>query len=165
MHPTNLKNLHPQTADDGSVQPSGPQPEPDDERLDLIAKVHTRVLDTISGFDKLVEKAEPDIKPLAQAFLTTHSKHETVLATYLAQAGRVPDDDGSFIGTLNRAVIEARSWFEDVDSDVLNRVADGEEQLLETYQNARDVGQTVEANAMLMQQMDDIKDLLRQIEA
>jgi hypothetical protein len=66
------------------------------------------------------------------------------------------------VGTLNRAVIEARSWFEDVDADVMERVADGEKQLLETYAEARDVGQTVEANAMLTQQMSEIKELLRE---
>ncbi|WP_322893334.1 MULTISPECIES: DUF2383 domain-containing protein [unclassified Yoonia] len=161
MHPTEFKNLQPQAADDSALRPAGPQPEPHDERLDLIAKVYTSVLDTISGFDKLVEKAEPSFKPAAQEFLTMHSRHEGVLAAYLAQAGRVPDDDGSFFGTINRAVIEARSWFEDVDRDVMDRVAEGEEQVLETYAEARDVGQTIEANAMLTDQMAEITALLR----
>lgn len=158
MHPADFPIMHPQEADNQRSNP-------DDDRLDLIAKVHTRVLDTISGFDKLVEKAEPEFKPTAQSFLVAHSRHETVLAAYLAQCGREPDEDGSFIGTLNRAVIEARSWFEDVDKDILDRVADGERQLLETYAEARDAGQTVEANAILTQQMAEIEDLLRQFGA
>ncbi|MBQ1203194.1 MAG: DUF2383 domain-containing protein, partial [Loktanella sp.] len=134
---------------------------PDDERLDLIVDVHTSVLDSISGYDKLVEKAEPAFKATAQDFLTMHSRHETTLAAYLAQSGRVPDENGSFFGTLNRAVIEARSWFQDVDSDLMKAVADGEKRVQETYQQARDAGQTVEANAMLTQQMEEIQALLR----
>ena len=161
MNPTDFKNLQPQTADDSAVRPTDPQPEPNDERLDLIAKVHTAVLDTISGFDKMVEKAEPSFKPAAQDFLTMHSRHEGVLSAYLAQAGRVPDDDGSFFGTINRAVIEARSWFTDVDRDAMDRVAEGEESVLDTYAEARDAGQTIEANAMLTDQMAEISELLR----
>ncbi|MBQ2261616.1 MAG: DUF2383 domain-containing protein [Loktanella sp.] len=160
MHPTDYKNLNPQLAADSALQPDDPKPQPDDERLDLIAKVHTGVLDTISGFDTLVEKAEPSFKPAAQAFLTMHSRHEGVLAAYLAQAGRVPDEDGSFFGTINRAVITARSWFDDIDSEVMDRVAEGEEQLLETYAEARNTGQTIEANAMLTEQMTEITALL-----
>lgn len=159
MQPTDTKNLNPA---DAGAQPAGPQPSPDDARLDLIAKVHTSVLDTISGFDKMVEKAEPSFKPVAQAFLTMHSRHEGVLAAYLAQAGRVPDDDGSFFGAVNRAVIEVRSWFDDIDRDVMDRVSDGEEQVLETYAEARDAGQTIEANAMLTDQMAEISAALRQ---
>lgn len=153
MHPADFPIHHPQGTED-------PRPNPDEERLDLIADVHISVLDSISGFDKLVEKSEPDFKATAQAFLTMHSRHETTLAAYLTQSGRSPDENGSFLGTLNRAVIEARSWFQDVDSDVMKRVAEGEEQVLETYQKARDAGQTVEANAMLTQQMEEIQTLL-----
>ena len=161
MHANDFKNLHPQLSEDSALRPSDPQPDPHDARLDLIAKVHTSVLDTVSGFDKMVEKAEPSFKQTAQDFLTMHSRHAGVLAAYLAQAGRVPDDDGSFFGTINRAVIEARSWFTDVDRDVMDRVAEGEENVLATYSEARDAGQTIEANAMLTDQMAEITALLR----
>lgn len=162
MQPTDFKNLNATFDGDAVPDSSTPQPIPDDERLDLIAKVHTGVLDTISGFDKMVEKAEPSFQPIAQAFLTMHSRHEGVLAAYLAQSGRVPDDDGSFFGAINRAVIEVRSWFDDIDRDVMDRVSDGEKQVLDMYQDARDAGQTIEANAMLTDQMAEITAALRQ---
>jgi hypothetical protein len=51
-----------------------PNISPDEERLDLIAEVHTRVLDAKDGFEKLVEKAEPKFRPVAQEFLALHSR-------------------------------------------------------------------------------------------
>jgi hypothetical protein len=155
MHPADFPLHHPQTPDDQ-------RPNPDKERLDLIADVHTHVLDTISGFDKMVEKAEPAFKATAQAFLTMHSRHETELAGYLAQAGREPDEDGSFFGTVNRAVIEARSWFTDIDEDAMKPVADGEKRVIDSYEKACEVGQTVEANAMLVQHVEEIRALLHE---
>lgn len=162
---TEINNINPTYDADAAQKPSGPQPDPQDERMDLIAQVHTSVIDTINGFDKMVEKAEPSFQDTAQAFLTMHSRHAGVLASYLSQAGRTPDDSGSFFGTINRAVIEVRSWFDDVDRDVMNRVAEGEQQLLETYAEARDAGQTIEANAMLTDQMNEITALLRKNDA
>ena len=146
---------------DASETAQEPQLHPGDEPLDRIAEAHTRVLDTIAGFEKLSEKAEPSFKPVADAFLATHQKHEAELASYLRKMGRDPDEDGSFFGTVNSSLIELRSWFEDVTEDVMDRIQEGEKHVLEGYEQARDTGQTIEANAMLSYHMEQINALLR----
>lgn len=134
--------------------------DPNEDRLEKIAEAHRRVADVIAGFEKLVEKAEPDFRPVAEAFLLMHSAHHRELAAYLERSGLEGSENGTFFGTLNRAVIEARSWFETVDEAVMDRVTEGEKHVLEGYADARDIGQTVEANAMLTQHMSDIDGLL-----
>ncbi len=164
MDPKDIKHLNPKLAP-GASDPIETVPEPElhpgDDPLDKIAEVHTRVLDTISGFEKLSEKAEPEFKPVADAFLTTHQKHEAELARYLRKMGRDPNDDGSFFGAVNSSLIEIRSWFEDVTADVMDRVKEGEKHVLEAYEQARDTGQTIEANAMLSYHMEQLNALLR----
>lgn len=145
----------------GEVKDRPAQPlDPDDEPLERIAEAHRRVVDVIEGFDKLVEKAEPSFRPVAEAFLTMHRRHDRELAAYLERAGREASEHGTFFGTVNRALIEARSWIENVDEGVMDRVKEGEKHVLEGYAEARDIGQTVEANAMLRQHMADIDALL-----
>lgn len=163
MDAKDIKHLNPKVAE-GAGEPfetsADPSLEPGDERLKHIAEVHTRVLDTIAGFDKLVEKAKPDFQPMAEAFLSMHKAHERVLADYLLRQGHDVSDDGSLFGTVNRGIIEARSWFENVDDAMIDRVVSGEKHVLEAYEDARAVGQSIAANAFLTRQMEDINLML-----
>jgi len=158
-----ISELHPKVAPDASATVTDhPDPghHPDDERLDRLAEVHTRVLDTLQGFEKLIDKADPDFAPVAKAFHDMHTRHERDLAEYLSKAGRDPGNDGSFFGSVNRAVIEMRSWFTDIDQNVMDQVKEGEKHVLEAYQAARDSAQTVEANSMLMRHSEEIDRLM-----
>ena len=164
MDPKDIKHLNPKvapTASDPIETVPTAQQDPGDDPLDKIAEVHTRVLDTIAGFEKLSQKAELDFKPVSDAFLATHQKHERELADYLRKAGRNPGDDGSFFGTVNSSLIEIRSWFENVDDDVMDRVAEGEKHVLDGYEQARNTGQTIEANAMLAFHIKEINAMMR----
>lgn len=155
--------LHPQVAadvTDTTTGPPGSGKEPEDDRLDRIAEVHTRVLDTVQGFEKLIEKAEPGFLPIARTFLDLHTTHARELALYLSSKGRDPHDDGSFFGTVNKAMIEMRSWFSDIDHNVMDQIKEGEKHVLDAYQQAREGAQTVEANAMLMRHADEINTLM-----
>lgn len=159
----NVENLHSDFAgpSPGEVKDRPAQPvDPNEDRLEKIAEAHRRVADVIEGFEKLVEKAEPEFRPVATAFLDTHRKHHLELAAYLKREGHEGSENGTFFGKVNRAVIEARSWFEKVDEAVIDRVREGEKHVLDGYAEARDTGQTVEANAMLTQHMSDIDSLL-----
>lgn len=158
-----LSEFHPKVAPDASdtvTDHPDPGHHPEDERLDRLAEIHTRVLDTINGFEKLIDKAEPDFIPVAKAFHDMHTRHERDLAEYLLKAGRDPEQDGSFFGSVNKAVIEMRSWFSDIDHNVMDQVKEGEKHVLEAYQEARDSAQTVEANSMLMRHTEEIDRLM-----
>lgn len=152
-------DLHPKVAPDAtdnSAEHPDPGHHPEDERLDRLAEVHTRVLDTLNGFEKLIDKAEPDFVPVARAFHEMHTRHERDLADYLSKAGRSPQHDGSFFGTVNKAVIEMRSWFTEIDHNVMEQIKQGEKHVLEAYQSARNSAQTLEANSILIRHMEEI---------
>ncbi|WFE74331.1 DUF2383 domain-containing protein [Roseinatronobacter sp. S2] len=164
MKATDIKHLHPKVAAgaaDAPTPPASASPNPDDDRIQLIGEVHTRVLDTIAGFEKVVERAEPEFKPVAETFLYMHRKHESELTAYLQKCGYAPENDGSFFGTVNKAVVEMRSWFEDVSENIMDRIIQGEKHVLEAYENAQSVGQTVEANAMLAKHMAELDAMMQ----
>ncbi len=164
MQPSSIKTLHPKLASDADSPAdatTGPPQDPKEEGLDRLAEVHTRVLDTLDGFDKLQEKAEPEFKPIALAFQQMHKGHERDLSDALVTAGREPEQDGSFFGGINRAMIEIRSWFEDVTADVMDRVREGEKHVLDAYADARAAPQSVEVNAMLARHVQEIDVIMR----
>lgn len=163
MDAKDIKHLNPKVAEESGAPLDTSEdlsPEPGGEPVKLIAEVHTRVLDTIAGFDKMVEKAEPDFQPMAEAFLSMHKAHERVLSDYLRRHGHDISGDGSLFGAVNRGIIEARSWFENVDDAMIDRVVAGEKHVLEAYETARAGGQSIEANAFLTRQMEDINLML-----
>ena len=100
------------------------------------AKVHTRVLDVIQGYEELVERAEPDLKPLAERMLALHRAHHEELHAMLAARGHAPDDGGSFMSLVQENVIRVRSWLDDMDRDLIPRIRKGEESLIEIYDDA-----------------------------
>ena len=143
-----------------SGRPPGEPPEPERSAEELLVEVHTRIVDTISGFEKMVEKAEPEFRPVAENFLEMHRKHEAELAAHLASIGHEPQQDGSIFATVNRAVVAVRSWFEDVSDNIMDRVAQGERHLIEAYDAARAASQSIEANAILTRQSAEIDALM-----
>lgn len=160
MQPSTLKTLHPKVASDTDAA-TGPPQDPKEEGLDKLAEVHTRVLDTLAGFDKLHEKAEPEFRQVALAFQQMHAEHERDLSAALVAAGRSPEQDGSFFGGINRAVIEVRSWFEDVTAKVMDQIKEGEKHVLDAYADAQAASQSVEVNAMLARHVQDIDAKMR----
>ena len=102
------------------------------------AKVHTRVLDVIRGYEQLVERAEPDLRPLAARMLALHRAHHGELHLMLEGRGHAPDDSGSFMSLVQENVMRVRSWFDDMDRELIPRIREGEESLVEIYDEAID---------------------------
>ena len=159
MAPENTEHLHPMVVPEASGR-SETSPalhaDPDDHQLDLIAEAHTRVLDTVSGFKQVVEKAQPEFRPVAEAFLAMHVGHESELAAHLSSCSRDPGEDGSFFGVVNRTAVEIRSWFEDVTDSIMDRVAQGELHILDAYEKALEACQPGEAHALITRHIADI---------
>ncbi len=140
---------------------TGQRTDPAGHCLDLIAEVHTRVLDTIAGFEKVVEKAQPGFRPVAEAFLAMHARHETELANRLTVSDRDPAADGSAFATVNRAAVEIKSWFEDVTDSMMAQVKTGELHILDAYGDAQGVCQSTDINALIAAHIKDIDTLMR----
>ena len=100
------------------------------------AKVHTRVIDVIHGYEELAERAEPDLAPLAERMLALHRAHHAELHAMLAERGHSPDDQGSFMSLVQENVMRVRSWFDDMDRELIPRIREGEESLMGIYDEA-----------------------------
>jgi hypothetical protein len=145
----------------GAIDTSIPQRiEPAPKCLDLIAEVHTRVLDTLAGFEKVVEKAQPDFKPVAKAFLAMHLRHEAELANALSISSRDPSADGSVFGAINRAAVEIKSWFEDVTDKIMDQVKFAELHILDAYSDAQNACQCIEIQSLITAHIKDIDALM-----
>lgn len=103
---------------------------------DALATLHTRIVDALAGFETMVDKAEPAFRPVAERFRTLHAHHAERIALMLSDAGRAPDDSGSFMSTLNRTVVSLRAFFDEIDEDVMESIRDGEKHVLDAFGEA-----------------------------
>ncbi|WP_103256517.1 ferritin-like domain-containing protein [Tabrizicola aquatica] len=108
----------------------------DDAALDSLALAHTRTVDALAGFEVMVDKAEPQFRATAARFRDLHRAHAAALSTLLQQHGRTPDDDGTFMASVNRLVVTARAFFDEIDEDVMDQVRNGEDHVLAAYRDA-----------------------------
>jgi uncharacterized protein (TIGR02284 family) len=128
--------------------------------LDAIATLHTRSVDTLAGFAKMVEKAEPDFRPIAEDFRALHARHADGLARILAAHGRTPDRDGSFMASVNKAVITMRAVFDDIDADLMTAIRNGEDHVLTAFDDALAQPLSAAESANISEMRDDLRDLL-----
>ena len=131
-----------------------------DGALDAMIALHTRSLDTEQGFAKMVEKAEPAFRPIAQRFGDLHARHVTRLGAMVRELGGEPDADGSFMGTVNRAVVTLRSVFDQIDDDVMVQVRNGEDFVLTSFDGAIAERQSPEHHRALVEMRAELAALL-----
>lgn len=108
----------------------------DEAAIDCLAFAHTRTVDALAGYEKMVEKAEPGFLSVATRFRDLHAAHAASLAAMLRQQGRAPDAEGSFMARVNRMVVATRAFFDEIDADVMSQVRSGEEHVLAAYRAA-----------------------------
>ncbi|MCC6001310.1 MAG: DUF2383 domain-containing protein [Pararhodobacter sp.] len=140
--------------------PGGPEPRPDDE-IARLADLHTRLIDTLDGYDKAAEKAEPEFLGVVEEFRALHQGHARVVMAMLSALGHDPEADGSVIGTVNRAVIEVRSWFTEIGHNIMDGIADGEKRVLGDMEAAIAAATSIERRAALDQMRGDTITLLQ----
>jgi len=113
--------------------PEGAEP---DRLRDALQHLLTRVIDARDGHDAMLKRAEPKIAPLIRKFREEHHQHAERITALLAAVGGKPDATGSLMGNVNKAVVSLRALFDDLDDDVLGQVADGEDNVLEAFDDA-----------------------------
>lgn len=137
----------------------GPSPRSDDERVRL-ADLYTCLIDTLQGYEKVVEKAEPEFVGTAEAFRVLHQGQAERVAAMLADLGHTTKEEGSFFGMVNRAVVEVRSWFDDIGHNVMDALVSGERNVLEAFDDAIVATTHPERLAILDQMRGDLVALL-----
>jgi uncharacterized protein (TIGR02284 family) len=136
------------------------------DSLDTLLALQTLSVDTLHGFRKMVEKAEPHFRPIAERFAALHDQHVAKMDKMVREAGGIPDDDGSFMGRVNTAVVTLRAVFDDIDTGVMDQVRSGEKNLIATFDDAiaspLPLGQREALTQMkveLVQLLDETRDL------
>jgi hypothetical protein len=98
-----------------------------------LAILHTHTVDALKGFEKMVEKAEPEFRRVAQRFHDLHERHARELADHLTARVRTVDADGSFMGTINETVVGLRAFFDEIDEGVMGSIRSGEGHVLKAF--------------------------------
>ena len=106
------------------------------ESLDTLIGLHTLSVDTLRGFQKMSEKAEPEFRPVVERFCALHTRHAARLDAMVREMGGIPDADGSFMGTVNRAVVGLRAVFDTIDAGVMDNIRSGEDRVLDAFDSA-----------------------------
>lgn len=111
-------------------------PTTDDARPKALIALYDRTVDSVRGFVKMVEKAEPSFLDTAEKFRSLHASHAGDLARMLSDYGIDAEGDGSIMGIVNEAVVTFRAFFDDIDEDVMDQVRSGERWVLQAFDDA-----------------------------
>jgi Domain of unknown function (DUF2383) len=101
-----------------------------------LAALYDRTIDSVKGYTKMVEKAEPSFRDTAERFRALHAGQATAIARLLAESGVAVDAEGTVMGTVNKAVVTFRAFFDDIDEDVMDQVRSGEDWVLKSFDEA-----------------------------
>lgn len=99
-----------------------------------LATLHTRLVDVLNGYDTLSSRAEPELLPHVETLVALHRDHHADLDQLMREMGHEPDEDGSYMTHVHRSVVVMRDVFDELDEDVLPQIIDGEDRLIELYE-------------------------------
>ena len=128
---------------------SGGSPPRHEQEIEALVELHTRLLDTLDGYDKIIEKAEPEFQAVAEEFAALHRGQSRRIAAMLVELGQEPDGDGSVFGSVNRAMVEVRSWFDDIGHNVMDALRQGEKHVHDGFEAAIAASPSVERRGRL----------------
>jgi uncharacterized protein (TIGR02284 family) len=107
------------------------------EHVDNLMSLHTMLIDTRNGYQEALEDAEgKGLTPFFEQMIAMHGKDAEDIAQHLTRLGVPVDDSGSYMTTVNRAMISLRSLFTGLDESILPGLIDGEERVLAAYDRA-----------------------------
>lgn len=109
------------------------QNEENDKFQDLL----TVVIDSRNGYREALDDTKlANMAAFFASMLELKDRHVIGLEGLLRQRGQVPDESGSFLTTINRAIFSIRSVFGGVDENVLPGLIDGETRIISYYDDA-----------------------------
>lgn len=103
-------------------------------RADALRGLQTTLVDSRSGYEEAVEDSEGrGLVTLFREMVALRTRHIEEIRRHLIEIGEAPDDDGSFMATVNRAVVSIRSVVTGLDTNVLPSLISSEEAILSDY--------------------------------
>lgn len=101
-----------------------------------LSDLSTDIADIVRGYEVMQEKADDDLRPIAQRLHALHEGHAAALLTAIDRMGGHPENTGSMMGAVHAAVATGRDWFGALDASAIPQIIDGEERLIESYDTA-----------------------------
>jgi hypothetical protein len=140
--------------------PVSTDPENAPEFREDLAKLQVRLVDVLAGYDEIARHAEPEISGLIADWTRLHRSHEAALSDRLRALGAVPDEDGSFFSSVQRAIIKTRAAFDELDDDILGAVARGEGRVVNLYEEALGSARDQSDRALLSGQKAQVEEMI-----
>ena len=102
-----------------------------------LARLHTTLLDARSGYETAIDDAETaQTKALFEQMYAVHGAAHADLDKALLAHGDEPDESGSLMSTVHKAVISVRSAVTGIDENSLSSFVSGEQRIVEQYDEA-----------------------------
>jgi uncharacterized protein (TIGR02284 family) len=135
--------------------------------IDHLKSLHTGAIDSRNGYQEALKDAEGHgLTPLFREMISLHEQNATELAQQLVGAGEQPNNDGSFMTTVNRTIMSVRSLFGGLGESVLSGLIDGEKRNIGRYDSALKVpGVSSDMQALLLRQRDRLQSAVMKMEA
>ncbi len=119
---------------DDTLDPRSPGPVPD---WSVVQTALDHSVDAKAGYDAMLLRCSDGFKPVVERFLDLHNRHADALGRILAEAGQVPGD-GTMMSVVNRTVVAVRGAFGEIGPEAVDRIRDGERQVIEAFKAAID---------------------------
>lgn len=102
-----------------------------------LKSLHTALIDARKGYETVLKEAEEgEMKALFRRMIVQHEAARCEVHQLLTSRGETPDEDGSFMASVHKTVISVRSAVSGLGRNALSSSADGEERIVETYDEA-----------------------------
>jgi uncharacterized protein (TIGR02284 family) len=102
-----------------------------------LKSLHTILIDAEQGYETAIADAEaPDMKAIFEKMAALHARAHANVHAILLDKGDRPDESGSYLSVVHKAVISIRSAVEGLDRSSLWSFADGEERIVGAFDAA-----------------------------
>ncbi|MEJ6389469.1 DUF2383 domain-containing protein [Gymnodinialimonas ulvae] len=129
-----------------------------DPAISAMSDIANTLADLIKGYEEMVDRADDDLKPIVQRLLAIHQGHAAEVFEHFERLGGQPGEAGSLMGLVHTAVATVRDWADALDASAIEAIADGEEQIVDTYDKAIEkVADRRDYADLLVKQRDDLK--------
>ncbi|MBR2534489.1 MAG: DUF2383 domain-containing protein [Hyphomicrobium sp.] len=136
------------------------------EHIDNLKNLHTILIDSKHGYEEALTDAEGrGMTQLFQEMITLRIKDAGEIATILTTIGEKADENGSFMTTINRAIISLRSLFGGLDESILPGLIDGEKRIVGYYDSALETSASSVDREILTRQRQNLLKIIAEMEA
>lgn len=123
----------------------------DEQELGELASLQTAHVDAANGYQAGLDRADEQMTPVLSRLEAVHRRHGEELSGILLAHGGKPDTDGSWMSLVHEAVMTMRGVIDDLDTDIVDGLIDGEDRILEQIETVLGSGHWNEKERQLLE--------------